>query len=202
MNENETNHHAPHDAAANGRASLAQVAEGQQPGSVDKIRDILFGSQMRDYEKKFTRLEERLLQETADLREDIKRRLASLESFVKSELAALADAHHAEKSERTNAIKSLVGDLEANRTGWEQKIAHSDDRHTKTQHGLRELVLEESKRLGEILDQKHAALSAGQNRESQELRGMLTDRFALADLFSELALRLKHEFKLPSPQDH
>ena len=201
MSKNETNHQTPQVAVANGRAALDSVAEGQQPGSVDKIRDILFGGQMRDYEKKFTRLEERLLQETAELRDDIKRRLASLENFVKSELAALTDAHQAEKTERTSAIKSLGEELKSNRAGWEQKIAHSDERHGKTQRELRELVLEESKRLGEILDQKHAAISAGQSRESQELRGMLTDRFALADLFSELALRLKNEFKLPSPQD-
>jgi len=35
-------------------------------GNVDKIRDILFGSQMRDYESRFARLEETLIKETLD----------------------------------------------------------------------------------------------------------------------------------------
>ena len=34
-----------------------ELREGQ---NVDKIRDILFGNQMRDYEKRFARLEERV----------------------------------------------------------------------------------------------------------------------------------------------
>ena len=33
--------------------------------------------------------------------------------------------------------------------------------------------------------------------ESQQLRNSLTDRLALSDLFAEVSLRLKNEFKLP-----
>ena len=55
----------PNENPPNGGAENAD-----RPGNVDKIRDILFGSQMRDYDKKFARIEERLLKETADLREE------------------------------------------------------------------------------------------------------------------------------------
>jgi len=44
---------------------------------------------------------------------------------------------------------------------------------------------------------KHTDISANIARELQELRGILTDRHALSDLFAELSLRLKNEFKLP-----
>ena len=40
-------------------------------GNVDKIRDILFGSQMRDYETRFARLEETLAKEISDMLEKI-----------------------------------------------------------------------------------------------------------------------------------
>lgn len=30
-------------------------------GNLDKVRDILFGTQMRDYEKRFNRMEERFM---------------------------------------------------------------------------------------------------------------------------------------------
>jgi len=63
---------------------------------------------------------------------------------------------------------------------------------------LRQHVLEEAKRLGEDMEQKHKALSAALEKESQELRASLTDRLALADLFSEVSLRLKNEFKVPA----
>ena len=58
------------EAVATAIVSGADGAE-QTGASVDKIRDILFGSQMRDYDKRFTRLEERLSQDAITLREEL-----------------------------------------------------------------------------------------------------------------------------------
>ena len=38
----------------------APDGDKHEAANVDKIRDIIFGSQMRDYEKRFSRLDERL----------------------------------------------------------------------------------------------------------------------------------------------
>ena len=166
-------------------------------GNVDKIRDILFGSQMRDYEKKFGRFEERLAGETAELREEIKRRFASLEAYVKNELTALADQLKVEKGERGEADKDLARELRESVKASEKKASQIEEQTAKSLHDLRQHVLEEAKRLTEEMEQKHKALSAALEKESQELRASLTDRLALADLFTELALRLKNEFKVP-----
>ncbi len=48
-------------------ARTPQVIQGA--GNVDRIRDILFGSQMRDYETRFSRLEETVARETTEIRE-------------------------------------------------------------------------------------------------------------------------------------
>src|ERR1051325_9278771 len=60
-------------------------------GNLDKIREILFGNQMRNYEKRLTRLEERVVIETTDLREDLRKRFDSLELFIKKEVESLGD---------------------------------------------------------------------------------------------------------------
>ena len=166
-------------------------------GNVDKIRDIIFGSQMRDYDKKFARLEERLLKESADLREELKRRFASLESFMKSEVEVLNDANKSEKNERHQALKSLGDKLGETAANWDRRAAETGEHSAKTQRDLRQLVLDETKRLSEDIAQKHTNVAAELGRESQELRGMLTDKYALSDLFAELSLRLKNEFKIP-----
>ena len=65
------------DESADGQGAGAvavRQANIQQPGNVDKIRDILFGSQMRDYETRFARLEETLSKEASELRESTRRR--------------------------------------------------------------------------------------------------------------------------------
>jgi hypothetical protein len=46
--------------------AVAQLGNGALPAGevvgVDKIRDLLFGNQMQDYDRRFSKLEERFLQ--------------------------------------------------------------------------------------------------------------------------------------------
>lgn len=77
-------------------------AEEAAPGNVDKIRDILFGSQMKDYETRFNRLEETLLSQTSDLRESTRKRLDALENYLRKELESLQSRL---KAEEKNAWK-------------------------------------------------------------------------------------------------
>src|SRR5690349_5731061 len=72
-------------------------------GNVDKIRDILFGSQMRDYETRFARLEEAVAKETNEIRETNRRRFDQLEQFVKREFEALESRLKTEREERSDA---------------------------------------------------------------------------------------------------
>ena len=178
-------------------APAAGGESADRAGNVDKIRDIIFGSQMRDYDKKFTRLEERLLKESGDLREELKRRFASLESFMKSEVEVLNDAQKSEKAARDEALKAVGEKLGETAKTWERKAAQSEEQSGKAQRDLRQLILDETKRLAEEIAQKHSNVSAELGRESQELRGMMTDKHALSDLFAELSLRLKNEFTFP-----
>jgi hypothetical protein len=188
----------PEDGDLPTTAGKSDAATSDTPGNVDKIRDILFGSQMRDYDKKFSRVEERLARETAELREEIKRRFASLEAYMKNEFTALGDQLKAEKSERDEAEKELARELKENAKAWEKKASSMEEQAAKALRDLRQHVLEESKRLTEEMELKHKKVAADLEKEGQELRATLTDRLALADLFGEVALRLKNEFKLPA----
>ena len=55
---------------------------------------------MRDYDKRFARLEERLLKESNELREGNRRSLEALETFVKNEFASLANRLQMEQQSR------------------------------------------------------------------------------------------------------
>lgn len=72
------------ESAGKGRVAGAGPAEA---GNIDKIRDILFGAHIRDFEKRMARVEERLMKESSDLREELRRRFDSLESFTKRKLS-------------------------------------------------------------------------------------------------------------------
>ena len=181
----------------NGTATRPAAAadEAERSGNVDKIREIIFGTQMRDYDTKFARVEDRLFKEAADLREDIKRRFASLEAFIKSELAALTEADKTERTERAAAVKELAAEAKDHAKGAEKKATQLEEQSAKAQRELRQLIFDESKRLAEEIEQKHAAAASELGREAREIRGTLTDRHALSDLFAELALRLNDDPK-------
>ena len=75
--------------------------------NLEKIREILLGGQMREVEKRFLRLEERLTKLSYDLRDDLNRSLTSLEGFVKKEIESLNDRFLTESNERGGAVKTL-----------------------------------------------------------------------------------------------
>jgi hypothetical protein len=168
-----------------------------EASNIDKIRDILFGVQMRDYEKRFTRLEERLLKESQDLRDETRRRFDSLEAFVKSEFAAVTDRLQSEQRTRDESVQSLSRDLQETGKALERKLTQFDDQTTRTQRDLRQQILDQSKSLSDEIRQKYEELSALLEREVAELGNAKTDRASLASLFSELSLRLNNEFKIP-----
>jgi DNA anti-recombination protein RmuC len=168
--------------------------------SIDKVRDILFGGQMRDYDRRFARLEERLARDTSDLKEDVKKRLAALEQYVKQEIDALGERLSAEHAGREEAVKSLGEELRESAKSIDRRTAAMDDQSAKAQRDLRQQLLDQHQRLTDELQSRHQELLAALGRESSELRDEKADRAALAALFTEMAMRLSDQFRLPTPE--
>ena len=180
-------------------AHLAHASNGalNESGNVDRIRNILFGSQMRDYDGRFTRLEERLAREAAELQADLQKRLDTLEGFVKGEVESLANRLRTEHSERSQAIEKAARELAETARGFELKLNNLDERSGKDLHDLREQLLEQSKLLSAEIKAKHEQMKSGLENESQQIRGAMAGREALAEMLNEVALRLKNEFRVP-----
>jgi hypothetical protein len=173
------------------------VPEVTGANSLDKVRDILFGSQARDYEKRFARLEERLTKESSDLKNDVKRRFDMLESYIKRELETLGERLRGEQNERHDATTQLSGDVKQMSINFERRASQLDELLMRIQRELRDQMLEQSKDLSDDIRQKHESLLQSLERESQDIRFEKTDRSALASMFTEIAMRLNNEFKLP-----
>ena len=85
--------------------------ENAEGANVDKIRDILFGSQMRDYEKRFMRLEDTVTKALDTLREDMTKRFDTLSNYMKEEVDSLSQRVKAEKSERSESAKEISREI-------------------------------------------------------------------------------------------
>jgi chromosome segregation ATPase len=172
-----------------------QDAEGAAGGNLDKVRDLLFGGQMRDYDRKFARLEERLIKETVELRDEVKKRLAALEAYMKAEVESLSDRLRVEQDARTGAAKDLRHELRETTQQFEQKTSQLDDLVARTQRDLRQQLHAQHEELGDDIRTRVEDVLARLAREAHELRNDKADRGALAALLTEMAMRLTGELR-------
>ena len=170
-------------------------------GNVDKIRDILFGNQMRDYEKKFARMEERLQKESGDLRDDTKKRIVNLETFIQKEMEENDRRIRTEHDERVESNRSSSAALEETAKKLERMISQLEEQMTKNHRDLRQQLLEQSKNLSEEVRTASERLSAALNRAVMELGSEKVARSSLGALFSEMAMRLNDEFHIEGLKD-
>jgi len=178
------------DAGASPPAQEEAIGDGEK---VDKIRDILFGNQMRDYERKFSRLEERIMTEVGRVREESSQRLEALERYLNTELESLSERLKGEQDGRLDAQRGLADELA--RTGEQlgKRLGELDDRFGSTARDLRQQILEQSKSLTEEMGVRYAQLREALDHAAEDLHEQKVDRAALSGLLTELALRLSDD---------
>lgn len=168
--------------------------------NVDQIRDILFGGQMRDYERRFQELNQRLEADLARLRDAQDKRLAQIDKRIDDQLDKLGKLLRQEIQDRNSAVDDLESRLQqAARTARAeinksldalgQEIAASDERQ-------RAALADAQAGLQAHIGETESALS----RSGAELRAEKVGREDLAALLTEFALRLKGDFDLPTPK--
>src|ERR1700756_3649076 len=91
--------------------AVTQLGNGALPAGdvfgVDKIRDLLFGNQMQDYDRRFSKLEERFLQRFRDIESETARNLSAFEGNSKKQVESLASQLREEKDVRADADKEI-----------------------------------------------------------------------------------------------
>ena len=165
-----------------------------EAGNVDKIRDILFGSQMSDFNKRFQTVDQRLDREAESLRRELKTRLESLESFVESEIKALASRLKDEAEERQGGDEDLASKLDKAEKKTAERHKAFKDEATEEMRALRKLVMDQSKTILDTLDTKIAELAATVERENADIRHRMTEREMLGSLLMEVGMRLRGEW--------
>ncbi len=163
------------------------------PGSIDSIREILFGTQVRDYDKRLSGLEDRLLKELASMQEETRRRFDAFETYVRNEVDALSGRLRTAQQHREEMHEDWSRKLGETGRSIEKNLSSLDEQTAQADRDLRQQILEQSKSLSEEIRQKYTELASALAREAQGLRSDKTDRTALASFFSEIAKRLDQE---------
>ena len=166
-------------------------------GNVDKIREIIFGGQMRDYDRRFSKLEQRLLNESEHLHRDLDKRIDDLEPLVRKELHKLGDHVQKERGERMEADKRLRKELQELDEKTAQRASELDEKLNTEAREIRDQLRNQDKALRDAMREMRDELSKALASETDRLSADKVSRGALADLMTEVAMRLNQEFDLP-----
>ncbi len=176
----------------------AAISGSRDPGSgnIDKIRDILFGSDMREYEARFAPAGAGAAKESANLRETTRKSLESLESFVKREVEALELRFRTERDDRASSFSQVTRELKRARRGSGAPYLRSGRPCSRVPSSIERAASSAWPRYSGAHPGQAARDDRIANQRFQELHKSKTDRAALASMFTELALRLNNEMQV------
>lgn len=178
-------------------------AQEETPGedqNIDKIRDILFGVQVRDFEERFERIEKHFEKEIAGMRDENRKKLAEIEEFLNREVSALTESISNEQKSREENVKKLSEDLRETSHEFGRKMTDLDEKTAKSEEEIRQTIADESKSLTEDLERRREEILGKLDTETERLRGDKADRGALVEIFAEMAMRLADEHRMPDEE--
>jgi len=160
------------------------------PESLDKVRDILFGGQMRAVESRLQGLEERLMREQASMRSDFANQLADLDASAKREAEVLGERIVAERTKRTDELKALSAELKEVLRALEKRHVKLEELSGMADAEIRDQIMQQSRAITAEIERLSQRISSDLDREVTALRTDKTDVSAIVSVFSEMATRL------------
>ena len=167
----------------------------ETPENLDKVRDILFGGQMRAVDQRLAALEKRFQRDLDSLRKDTGKRQSDLEEFIKKEIESLTKKLQTERSKRTDDLKVLGSEMQDGFKSLEKQLARLDDSSSKSDADLRTAILEHTQGVATQLQNLSEDFSSELRQAVLELRGEKLDTATLVHLFSDMALHLSEDLQ-------
>lgn len=177
--------------------AVAPAGNGQNVATdvvgVDKIRDLLFGNQMQDYDRRFSKLEERFLQRFRDVEAETARNLSAYESNAKKLVESLANQLREEKDLRADADKEIERTQREQVQALEKRLRTLSDQVSQLERDLTDRLGREVQSLHEEIKGRHGDTQHTIEKMFAELSSVKTDRNLLAGLFIEVAKCLSQD---------
>jgi len=168
------------------------LPEGEVVG-VEKIRDLLFGNQMQDYDRRFSMLEERFLQRLREVESEMARNLSSLESSAKKQMEALEAQLREEKDLRTDGDREIERTQRDHNDTVEKRLRSLSEQLSRVERDQADRLTQEVQSLREEIKRRNDDLQRTIEKMFAELSNVKTDRNLLAGLFVEIARCLNQD---------
>lgn len=122
-------------------------ANEQPRNGIEQVREILFGAQLRELERKIARLESRFGGGVEDARKELGRRLSDLEAYVRGEVEALSARLDDERNARVQSHAQQTSETRDTVAQFESRVNRLDEASSRGLRELRRQLLDQSKTL-------------------------------------------------------
>ena len=170
--------------AANGPAPTTP------PESLDQVRDILFGGQMRMVDARLQGLEARMQQEQASMRAEFTRELAEVDETTKKGIAQLGEQLATERTRRAEDLKALSADMKDLVKSLERGHQALEEAASQADAELRDHLVRQSAVQSADLARTAERLSNQLEQVSTKLQNEKLDTSALASGLTDFVSRL------------
>lgn len=151
--------------------------------SMEQVRELLFGAQLKEIEERLHRQEEQIARELAALRDEVRSGLQGLEGALSGRLEAEARQRGADKNESGKELARLQADLEKRAAA----LAASLD---KSESSLKALISSENVRITSAVEARYKSALASLSESTAQIREDMVDRSAISALLMDLAGKL------------
>ncbi len=168
------------------KTKAVQVPSNGEIEDIKKIRDILFGNNMNEYDKRFEMLEQRMSKSIEEAKEENEKRLVLLEDYVKQEFKSLQEKLIVEKEIRSKGEKRTHEDIKS----IEESAQNFVDKTSNDFSEIRKQILDLGKSIGERINAQERTLDGQIKSVDENLQANKVDRASLAMMLTEVAMKL------------
>ena len=162
-------------------------------GNVDKIRQILFGVQMRDYEQRFDTLEKRITQNVEQITAQLEGRFERLSKRTQEEMDKIGAKIDAERKERLAENKDAGGELLKLKALAENQFVQLNEHFNSENKALHNALLDQNDELSTLIRNTCDQISIDLHQKADEIADRKLGREDLAALFADVATKLKND---------
>ena len=170
-----------------------RITEVSAADNVDKVRDIIFGSQMREYNNRFRRL----ARDMDKVSRELERKYSDLEIKMEEKAESLSNELQRGIAELDKKITEALDNLSLKEGADFKKLSDMIDELTRdTMESMERLTNEQNSRFNELREQLRRNYDELRNElvsEVDSLEDSKVDRFNLAESLIALGMKLKGE---------
>ncbi len=166
--------------------------------NISKIRDILFGSNMNEYEKRFELLENKLSQSIIENKQELDKKFSAIDFFIKKELNTLNEKLREEEETRENFEKKLLTDTEELGRTFKQFQQAANDSLAEDRNYFKEIT----NNLNEQISSLKQNLQERIDKNNNQLQTHKVDRSSLAAMLTDLACKIADENDTSAPNNN